>query len=304
MTLPNGVTSAVDAGSTGSANFEGFYKNVVCASEITIKSFINVSAVGITTQRYTEDPNPELYDAARLHYMFERYPHQLLGLKLRIGKPFSKEYGITPISDSKKLAKELNTALCMHVVHPGSPYSDMLSSLENGDILCHCFQADGDYTILDQNGRVQKCVREARERGVIFDGALARASYSFDIMQKALDDGFMPDIISTDAVSFTVYRPIVFNLLYTMARCLAVKMPLLEVIRAVTATPARLMGMEGVLGTLGAGALADVAIVKIREAPIVFQDQFGNNVSGDKLFLPQMTIKAGKTAYMNIDFAL
>ncbi len=303
MTLPNGITSAVDAGSAGSANFEGFYKDVVCASDITIKSFINVSAVGAMTEQYFEDPNPDFYDIVRLSYMFERYPHQLLGLKLRIGKLFSKEYGVIPLGKTKELAKELGTVMCVHAVHPESPYDEILSYFEKGDILCHCFQTKGDYNILDQNGRVASYVREARERGVIFDCASGRTNCSFGVAQRALADGFMPDVISTDVITYSIYKPKVFNLLYTMSAYLAMGMPLDEVVRAVTATPAHLMGMQRTLGTLSPGALADVAVLKAREKPLTFHDQFGNSVHGDKLLVPQMTVKAGRTAHMQIDFA-
>ena len=303
MTMPNGITSAVDAGSAGSANFEGFYKDVVCASEITIKSFVNISPVGVITERHVEEPDPAYYDIPRLKYLFERYPQEILGLKVRVGKNFSKQFGLVTLRRTKELAKDLDTVMCVHVVEPESPYDDILSSFGKGDILCHCFQGKGDYNILDKTGKVAPYVREARDRGVIFDAAAGRANYRFEVIQKALADGFMPDVISTDVVAETIYDPRVFNLLYTMSAYIAMGMPLGEIVRAVTATPARLMGMEGKIGTLRPGALADVAILKIREKPFTFADPFGTEIPATQLLLPQMTIKAGRTAYMGIDFA-
>ncbi len=302
MTLPSGITAAVDAGSTGSTNFEGFYKDVVCSSNITMKSFINVSAVGIITEQYNENPDPSLYDIDRITYMFERYSDHLLGLKVRIGKLFSKEFNLEPLKKTRELARMLNTNMCVHAVHPESPYDEILSHFDKGDILCHCFQAKGPYNILDSNGKIPSYVKDARSRGVIFDGASGRANYSFDVAQKAILDGFLPDVISTDVVTFSIYKPKVFSLLYTMSAYVAMGMPLNEVIRAVTETPANLMHLKGYIGTLAPSALADIAILKIREKPITFKDQFGNLVEGNQLFIPQMTIKAGRTAFMQIDF--
>lgn len=303
MTMPNGITSAVDAGSAGSANFEGFYRDVVCSSELTIKSFVNISPVGVITERHVEEPDPAYYDIPRLGYLFERYPQEILGLKVRIGKNFSKQFGLATLKKTKELAKDLGTVMCVHAVEPESPYDEILSNFGEGDILCHCFQGKGEYNILDINGKVASYVREARERGVIFDAAAGRANYRFEVIQRALADGFLPDIISTDVVAETIYDPRVFNLLYTMSAYIAMGMPFAEIIRAVTATPARLMNMEGIIGTLQPGALADVAILKIREQPFTFADPFGTRIPATQLLVPQMTIKAGRTAYMGIDFA-
>jgi dihydroorotase len=191
--------------------------------------------------------------------------------------------------------------MCVHAVEPESPYGEILSHFGEGDILCHCFQSKGPHSILDANGKVLPAVREARSRGVIFDGASGRANYSFGVAQRALDDGFLPDVISTDVVVESIYKPKVFNLLYIMTGYLGLGMPLGEIIRAVTATPARLMGLEGKIGTLAPGAQADVAILKFREKQIEIPDQVGNVVKPDRLFLPMMTIKAGRTAYTRID---
>jgi dihydroorotase len=303
MNLPNGITSAVDAGSSGSAGFEGFYKNVVCSSELTIKSFVNISPIGVMTEMHTENPDPAVYDYPRLEYLFERYPEQLLGLKVRIGLNFSREFGLKPLIATKALAERLGTVMCVHAIHPESSFDEILSHFGKGDVLCHCFQSKGPYSILDANGKVSKAARAARERGVIFDAASGRANYSFAVARSAMDDGFPPDIISTDVVTYSMYKPKVFHLLWVMSAYLAVGMPLQDILRAVTQNPARAMGLEGQIGTLAPGALADVAILKIRNQPMTFADQFGNSYPGDKLLMPMATFKAGRCAHMRIDFA-
>ena len=77
---------------------------------------------------------------------------------------------------------------------------------------------------------------------------------------------------------------------------------LTDVLRAVTETPAHLMHMDGQIGTLAPGALADVAIMKLAEHPVHFQDLLGNSMEGNHLFVPKMTIKAGQIAYRDIEF--
>ena len=87
-----------------------------------------------------------------------------------------------------------------------------------------------------------------------------------------------------------------------LSRFLALGMPLKEVVRCCTQTPARLMGMEGQLGTLRPGALADIAVMKLENRDFTFVDSYGNSLRANRLLLPQMTLKAGKTRSRQIDF--
>jgi dihydroorotase len=303
MTFPNGVTSVVDPGSTGPSNFEGFYKHVICASDTTIKSFVNVAAMGVSTTCYVENLDPAFYDIPHLEYIFERYSENILGLKLRVGKLHSGELGLKPLVATREIARRLNTTMCVHVVYPESPYEEILSYFDKGDILCHCFQSKGPHNIFDETGKIENAVWQARERGVIFDAAYGRTIHNYALILRALNEGFMPDIISTDLTRQGIYVRRPYSLLYVLASFLAMGMPLIEIFRAVTITPARLMRMEGQIGTLAPGALADVSILNLREKNVTFTDEFGNTITGKHFFIPQMTIKAGKIVFRQVDFA-
>ena len=79
-------------------------------------------------------------------------------------------------------------------------------------------------------------------------------------------------------------------------------MSLNEVVRAVTQTPAKLMGMEGKIGTIKAGAFADITVMKLEDREYTFVDSYGNSLPADKIMIPQFTMKNGKTRYRQIDF--
>lgn len=55
------------------------------------------------------------------------------------------------------------------------------------------------------------------------------------------------------------------SLAFVMSRFLSFGMKLPDVVRCVTETPARLMNMEGRLGTLRAGAFADVSVFRLED---------------------------------------
>jgi dihydroorotase len=305
MGLPNGITAAVDAGSLGTAGVEAFIRNVIADSEMTLKCYMHVAAIGVTTGMYQENPDPALYDRDSIQYLLERFPDDIIGLKLRMGKTFSDGLGLGPLAAAKEISRQLARPLCLHLRELTEfSYQDALEYLEAGDVLCHFYQAMGGRCLLDASGKVSSAFREARARGVLFDSAIAASNHDLEVMRKAFDDGFYPDLMGTDVVRNTVYRNRTFGLLYIMSKHLALGMPLAQVIRACTETAARVMGLEGKIGTLTPGARADIAILKIREKPMSFQDNYGNTTEGNILLVPQATIKSGRVVYKRIEFDL
>ena len=68
------------------------------------------------------------------------------------------------------------------------------------------------------------------------------------------------------------------------------------VIRA-TATPAKILGLEGVVGALRPGANADVAILELRDGAFEFRDTDGNTVTGKRRLVTHLTLKDGRVLY-------
>ncbi len=302
MAVPNGVTAAVDAGSTGAAAAEAFVADIIGRSEITVKAFLNVSSMGVSTESYPENPDPGRFDAEAIARVFARHPGRFIGLKIRVGKGFTDGLGLRSLRRAKAIAAELGKPTCVHLTRSEFPLAELLDELEGGDILCHCFQSQGDHTVIAGDGRVDSAVLRARERGVIFDAAVGRVNHDFSIMATAFACGFYPDVISTDVVAASLYDRKLFHLLQVMSFFMALGMPLPAVVERCTAAPAGLMGLAGEIGTLAPGARGDIAILRVREKPVRFADQFGHTVVGDRLLVPQATILGGRIAYKQIDF--
>ena len=75
--------------------------------------------------------------------------------------------------------------------------------------------------------------------------------------------GFPPDIISSDVHALCIDGP-AFDNMDTMSKFLCLGMPLPEIVRAVTATPARLLGRPD-LATLAVGTTGDATVLEIEE---------------------------------------
>jgi predicted amidohydrolase len=135
--------------------------------------------------------------------------------------------------------------------------------------------------------------------------ANGQLNYSFAVAAAALAEGFMPDIVSTDATLGKMFHnQCVRDLPYVMNKMLEQGMPLVDLVRAVTETPANRMGMEGRIGTLKPGAMADIAIFRLENHRALHRDSLGNHLAVNTLFKPQMTVVDGNIAFCQADFNL
>jgi dihydroorotase len=77
---------------------------------------------------------------------------------------------------------------------------------------------------------ILKEVVEAQRHGVIFDCAHGRGHFSFPLIEKALDQGFLPDTVSTDLTFGSATRGPVFDMTTTMSKLLHFGMALDDVL--------------------------------------------------------------------------
>ena len=301
MFLPMGVTTVNDAGSAGVDTIEAMLRGVVWQSRMRVLCSLNVSSEGMTTRLHAENLDPGRHDRARLGAWLARYPAIIKGLKFRYGTELVGAFGLSALTGALETAEALHCPLTVHVGNPPSDLGALARLLRPGDIMCHPYQGIGD-TILEGDGRVKEGVRDARRRGVLFDTADARRNHAYTIIGAALADGFPPDIISTDLVEASAFSDMLFGLPAVMAKYLAFGLPVLDVIRAVTATPAAVLGLAGTVGTLAPGAVADVAILALRARERRIGNLLGESMVLPRQFVPQMTILDGRIAFRQADF--
>jgi predicted amidohydrolase len=297
-----GITTGVDAGSCGSANYESFLRTIVPTSRVRLFSFINISPDGLIATRYPEELNPKYYDEPRITELFYGNPGQCLGLKIRLSKELVGDLGGKPLEATLEIAQRLKCPVVVHTTNPPIPPEDIAGMLRPGDVYCHVHQGRGE-TIVGSNGKVRPQLFRAQNKDVIFDVANGRNNFSFTVAKTALAEGFLPDIISSDVTRKTLYGDFVFSLPLVMMKYLNMGMTLDAVVAACTSFPARQIGMKGKLGTLAPGAFADVAVFsRVKKRPLVIKDDLGDSITADDWLIPQMTILNGKIAYRQIDF--
>ncbi len=310
MCIPNGITTACDGGTCGASNFEQFYMSNIVRYEPAVYSYLNVSTFGNKSLcKHEEDHDPEDFREDLIDRLFEKYPEVLRGLKVRMCKGTLGNHGMSPLYAGLEMSKRLQEKgfHCPVAIHyddlPDTvSVHELFGAMRKGDVIAHVFQTKAE-TIFDENGKIKDSVWEAKKRGVYMDDCHGRVHWSYPNLQNAFSQGFYPDIISSDLVRVSEYTRPGFSLLYAMSVNSAAGMPVEKILQSVTYTPAKALGIEEKAGQIRNGAPADVAILDIRDVQDkTFTDNYGNNISGNKLFVPLMTVRAGRTAYRQIFF--
>lgn len=308
--IPNGITTACDGGTCGASNFEQFYMSNIVRYESTVYSYLNVSTFGNKSLcKHEEDHDPADFREDLIDSLFEKYPQVLRGLKVRMCKGTLGDHGMSPLHAGIEMSEHLKAKgyHCPVAIHyddlPESvTVKELFGTMRKDDVIAHVFQTKAE-TIFDENGKIKDCVWDAKKRGVYMDDCHGRVHWSYPNLQNAFSQSFYPDIISSDLVRVSEYTRPGFSLLYAMSVNSAAGMPTEKILQSVTYTPAKALGIEEKAGVIREGAPADVAILDIRDVKDkTFTDNYGNSISGNKLFVPLMTVKGGRTAYRQIFF--
>jgi predicted amidohydrolase len=301
--FPQGVTAAVDQGTSGLANVDSFYKDVVAASEVKVFAFLNVSSSGLTTlPRCFENLDPDTMDLVKLQQKFSRYHEKLIGLKVRTSEEIVGDYGYRPLQRARELADAIHCPIAVHTTNAPGTHVDLLSRFKKGDIYAHMYQGRKN-SIVNAEGHVDPAVWEARKRGVLFDTADGRDHYRFTVTKRAMREGFLPDIISTDLVRANVFDKAVFGLPLVLSKYLALGLPLPEAIKKCTVNPAKVLKKAQEIGTFREGSVADVSIFKLENLPIQMRDVFGDHLDLDRVLITKATIADGRVVFAQLNYS-
>ena len=290
----SGTTTFVDGGSTGSLGFMAFREYVIKPAKSNIFAFLNISAVGQTTDgiqglHFHENDDDSLLHLPSAREVIEKNRDRIVGIKVRA---YTGLKNFLCMERARELADETGLPILVHLSPPPPEFKDLLDYLKEGDIITHPYHG-GEGPILDDNGRVKPEYWEARKRGIEVDLGLDRFHCDLDIMKRAMEQGFLPDYIGTD-LAMTNINSIVFDLPTTVSKVMAGGMSLTDALSRCTAAPAAKIGKADELGCIREGRVADVALFEIGTEGYTFEDFFGNTIQGKERLIPRMTIRKGE----------
>lgn len=292
FTFRCGVTTVVDAGSSGWRNFEQFLNQTIMHSKTRVLAFINIVGGGMQGGPYEQDLSD--MDGKMTALTIRRYKQWVVGVK--VAHYEGAEWA--PVDRAVEAGKVTGTPVMIDFGGSNPPLSLeelFLQHLRPGDIFTHAYaKVKGRMSIVDDNGKLRPFVFEARKKGIIFDVGHGGTSFSYSQAVPALKAGFFPNTISTDIHTGSMNGDMK-DLLNVMSKFLNMGMSVPELVKATTSEAAKVIHHEE-LGSLSVNTVADIALLRVENGKFGFTDA-NTRMEGDSKLLCELTVRAGKIVY-------
>ncbi len=287
----SGVTTIVDAGTSGWKNFEDFRKRIIDRSRTRVLAFVNIAGLGMSGSR--NEQNTADMDSEGLAAIAKKHKDIVVGVKTaHYGAPdwiavdravaAGKAAGIPVMVDFGTHHREARPIekLLMEKMRPGDIYTHLYSGLRYEQL---------------PTGKMNPVLWEARKRGVLFDLGHGNGSFFWTVAKAGFAGKFLPDTISTD-LHLRSWMDGMKDFNNVMSKFLIHGVALKDVIRMSTVEAAKAIQRKE-LGTLTVGAEADVAVLKLEKGKFGYLDNRRQKVMGDQRLTTELTIRAGKTIF-------
>lgn len=283
--LKRGTTTIIDAGSSGADTYEDFRERYIDTAKTKVFTLLNLSKEGLVRGHELDDMSK--IDIPGLKKILEKYPENIVGLKVRASASVVGEMGMKPIRLAAETAKETGKSLTVHVGNYPPALTEVLELLGSGDVVTHAFHGKKGGILTEEEHIIPEAL-EARKRGVLFDIGHGVASFSFHVFQKALEEGFDCDMISTDLHRENYNGP-VYNLAAVVSKTINCGESLEDAISKCTSVPARHYGLKG-LGEIAEGFTADFNILDLAECREKVEDAIGDTIELKRKIVLKNTI--------------
>lgn len=293
--VTRGVTSVIDAGTSGAFTFPAFRRFVIERAATRIRALLHVVAIGMVA-----GGTPSMGELEDLRYCDPKLAVEtaranrdlIVGFKIRFSEKYTGANDYEGMKRAREAADEAGLPLMTHIGGSYTPLPKLLALMKKGDVVTHSFNSH-PHGLLDDSGKLIPEVLDARRRGVLFDVGHGAGSFSFEVMEKCLEQGFLPDTVSSDLYTANIDGP-VFDLPTTLSKFLYLGLSLRQVIERATVNAARVFNFGADLGTLRPGAEADIGVFELREGDFTFTDSDGKTRAGKQKLVPALTVKGGK----------
>lgn len=291
FTFRTGVTTVVDAGSSGWRNFEDFKEHIIDREQTRVLAFINIVGAGMRGPRF--ENNIDDMQMVPTGFMALRYPDTIVGIK-------SAHFTGPEWTPYVQAVGAGNIAHIPVMIDYGAnrierPLYDLLTKyLRPGDIYTHTYsglRGEQDARTLGPS----KALLEGRQRGIFFDAGTGGGSFRFRVAVPLIKAGFLPDSLSTDLHADSMNSS-TKDMLNVMSKFMAMGLTLQQVVADTTWHPAQEIRRPQ-LGNLSVGAPADVAVLSEEHGKFAYLDMDNTKLMADTRIICQLTVRDGKVVF-------
>jgi dihydroorotase len=297
--LCRGVTTVLDFGTAGGLIFEGFRRYVIDDAETRVLALLHIAGQGLIGSVGNPPLLGELHDLRycdieTVKRTVAAHRDVIAGIKIRLTANLAEggrnEAG--GLERAREAADLVGLPLVVHSPNSTLSLEYILDRMKPGDVLTHCYHGK-NCGLVDSDCGISPATRKKLETGVLLDVGHGFASFDFRVARRLIDQGILPDFISSDIHHYNLHGP-VFDLVTTMDKFLHLGMSLPEVIRRTTQTPAKFLGRESDIGTLKPGAIADITILELQNGEFPLVDSEGRVEIGRQHLEPTHVFRSGR----------
>lgn len=274
--LSYGTTTVLSQGDAGASNINQYIEETIVPSRTRVLLAINLSRIGESASHGCFE-NLEDVDVDACVAAIDRHREWIPAVAVNVsdracGQTDPREV----LRRGIQVAEQAGLPILFGMRRPEDwPLAQQLALLRPGDIVTYCFRSQPHCIV--QDGHVLSCIYAARHRGILFDVGHGTSAFCFEVALAAIEEGFLPDTISTDLQRFHLDQAARHDLPRVMSELRAAGMSELEVFAAATSRPASLLQRVDV-GMLRADATADLTVLQASSSlPI------GNAVGGPRV---------------------
>jgi len=285
-TFRSGVTTVVDAGTSGWRNFDIFKKRIIDRNKTRVLVLLNIVGAGMGG---SVEQNMNDMDPAPVANLIKKHSDVIVGVKTA---HFAGPEWIA-VDNAIKAGEMANVPIMVDfgTFRVERPHEELITKkLRPGDMYTHTYLAW--VPMLDDKGKVRQYLFDGKKRGVKFDAGHGGGSFVFRHAAPAIKQGFMPDSISTDLHTSSMIGGMK-DMPNVMSKFLNMGMTMQQVIAASTWQPAQQIKRTD-LGHLSVGAVADIAVLKLENGNFGFVDVYGAKMNGKQRLTAELTLKDGR----------